>query len=66
MDCREASGFIFFIMFPLPPSLAVCLYFTEWIFGFTDDIDASEVEKAKRRPFFAGGNWIVLSMLLIS
>lgn len=47
MDYREASGFIFFIMFPLPLPLAVCLYFTEWIFGFTSDIGAFEVEKGE-------------------
>lgn len=47
MDYREASGFIFFIMFPLPLPLAVCLHFTEWIFGFTSDIGAFEVEKGE-------------------
>ena len=49
----------------LPP-LTVCLYFIEWIFGFTSDVGAFEVEKGKRRLFFAGGKRIVLNMLLIS
>ena len=65
MDCREASGFIFSIIFPLLPPLAACLYFTKWIFGFTNDIEAFEVEKGKRR-LFAGGKRIVLNTLLIS
>lgn len=63
MDCRGASG-LFIHVFPLP--LAVCLYFTKWIFGFTSDRDAFEVEKGKRRLFFAGGRRIVFNTLLIS
>lgn len=66
MDCREATSFIFFIMFPLHPSLAVCLYFTEWIFGFTNDTDALEVKRGKRRLFSAGGKRVVLNILLMS
>lgn len=54
MDCREASSFIFFILFPLHLSLAVCLYFTEWIFGFTNDIHALEVKRGKRRQVAKG------------
>lgn len=66
MDCREASSFILLILFPLHPSLAVCLYFTEWICGFTNDIDALEVKRGKRRLFIAGGKRLVLNILLMS
>lgn len=48
------------------PSLAVCLYFTEWIFAFTSEVGAFEVLKGKTRLFFAGGKRIVLNILLMS
>lgn len=68
----EASGlqrgkWLYFLhCISILPPLAVCLYFTKWIFGFTSDVGTFEVEKGKGKLFFAGGEKTVLTMLLIS